>query len=101
MVLAHRRMRRKLGFRRSLLLFFTRFTVFDALYGVHSLPCWGSSSKNCKDFCPETSPSTDIDGMKCAIYARVSTDDQQCQLQLTALRRYAASLGWETVEYIE
>jgi putative DNA-invertase from lambdoid prophage Rac len=32
--------------------------------------------------------------MKAAIYARVSTDDQDCEMQLTALREYVAARGW-------
>ena len=39
--------------------------------------------------------------MTAAIYARVSTDDQNCDLQLTELRGYAARSGWATVEYVE
>jgi putative DNA-invertase from lambdoid prophage Rac len=33
--------------------------------------------------------------MKTAIYARVSTDDQNCEMQLTALREYVAARGWK------
>lgn len=36
-----------------------------------------------------------------AIYARVSTDDQNCGLQLTELRGYAERMGWQVVEYTE
>ena len=39
--------------------------------------------------------------MKAAIYARVSTKDQHCEMQLTDLRRYAARHEWEVVEYVE
>ena len=39
--------------------------------------------------------------MKCAIYARVSTQDQHCELQLNSLHRYCKSMGWEPVEYVE
>lgn len=36
------------------------------------------------------------------IYARVSTDDQRCEMQLTELREYAARSGWTIAEeYIE
>lgn len=36
------------------------------------------------------------------IYARVSTDDQRCEMQLTELREYAARSGWTVAdEYIE
>jgi putative DNA-invertase from lambdoid prophage Rac len=33
--------------------------------------------------------------VKAAIYARVSTTDQNCELQLTALREYITRHGWE------
>jgi putative DNA-invertase from lambdoid prophage Rac len=33
-----------------------------------------------------------------AIYARVSTDDQNCSMQLTELREYAARSGWKLAE---
>lgn len=36
-----------------------------------------------------------------AIYARVSTADQDNDLQLTELRAYAARMGWRTYEYEE
>lgn len=39
--------------------------------------------------------------MKAALYARVSTKDQNCELQLDALRKYAAAYGWETSEYVD
>ena len=40
--------------------------------------------------------------MKLAIYARVSTSDQTCEQQLTALREYSSRLGAKSVaEYIE
>jgi len=39
--------------------------------------------------------------MRCAIYARVSTDDQEPENQLQELRRYADARGWTTVEYID
>ena len=40
--------------------------------------------------------------MKAAIYARVSTDDQNCAMQIRELRELAARYGWETVvEYVE
>lgn len=39
--------------------------------------------------------------MKAAIYARVSTEDQDCAMQLTELRAYAGRMGWETSEYVE
>ena len=35
--------------------------------------------------------------MKCAIYARVSTTDQNCEMQLRELREYVSRRGW-TVE---
>jgi DNA invertase Pin-like site-specific DNA recombinase len=36
--------------------------------------------------------------MKAAIYARVSTKDQDCAMQLTELREYCARMGWEIAE---
>ena len=40
--------------------------------------------------------------MNCALYARVSTADQNCQLQISELRDYVAKRGWEIAgEYID
>jgi DNA invertase Pin-like site-specific DNA recombinase len=39
--------------------------------------------------------------MKAALYARVSTLDQEPENQLAELRRYAAARGWEAAEYID
>ena len=39
--------------------------------------------------------------MRCAIYARVSTNDQTCENQLQELRRYVAARGWTAVEYVD
>ena len=40
--------------------------------------------------------------MKAAIYARVSTTDQNCELQLNAVREYLARHGWENAgEYVD
>lgn len=39
--------------------------------------------------------------MIAAIYARVSTEDQHCEMQLTELKAYCARMGWATVEYVE
>ena len=40
--------------------------------------------------------------MKAAIYARVSTTDQNCDLQLDAVREYIARHGWENAgEYVD
>lgn len=40
--------------------------------------------------------------MKCAIYARVSTTDQNCEMQLRELREYTARRNWEVYrEYID
>lgn len=40
--------------------------------------------------------------MKAAIYARVSTKDQNCELQLNELREYIHRHGWENVgEYVD
>lgn len=39
--------------------------------------------------------------MKCAIYARVSTLDQEPENQLQELRRYVDARGWGSVEYVD
>src|SRR5713226_6885670 len=39
--------------------------------------------------------------MKAAIYARVSTVDQEPENQLAELRRYVEVRGWTTVEYVD
>jgi putative DNA-invertase from lambdoid prophage Rac len=40
--------------------------------------------------------------MKTAIYARVSTSDQDCELQLRELREYVERRGWEpALEYVD
>jgi putative DNA-invertase from lambdoid prophage Rac len=39
--------------------------------------------------------------MKAAIYARVSTEDQKYELQLTELREYCQRQAWDRVEYTE
>ena len=39
--------------------------------------------------------------MKAAIYARVSTVDQQPENQLAELRRYVAARGWQVTEYVD
>ncbi len=39
--------------------------------------------------------------MHAAIYARVSTKDQHCEMQLTELREYVARQGWRPIEYVE
>lgn len=36
-----------------------------------------------------------------AIYARVSTDDQNPQMQLSEVRSYAKRQGWKVVEYVD
>lgn len=36
-----------------------------------------------------------------AIYARVSTTDQNCDLQLKDLREYCERRGWHTIEYVD
>ena len=33
--------------------------------------------------------------MKAAIYARVSTGDQNCHMQVAELRQYCATRGWD------
>ena len=39
--------------------------------------------------------------MRAALYARVSTLDQEPENQLAELRRYAAARGWEATEYVD
>src|SRR5436190_10285310 len=39
--------------------------------------------------------------MRCALYARVSTFDQEPENQLQELRRYCAARGWTAVEYVD
>jgi DNA invertase Pin-like site-specific DNA recombinase len=39
--------------------------------------------------------------MRAAIYARVSTSDQEPENQLAELRRYIAARGWTSVEYVD
>lgn len=39
--------------------------------------------------------------MTCAIYARVSTEKQSNDMQLTDLRDYARRQGWAAIEYLE
>jgi hypothetical protein len=40
--------------------------------------------------------------VKAAIYARVSTTDQNCELQLNAVREYIVRHGWENAgEYVD
>jgi DNA invertase Pin-like site-specific DNA recombinase len=39
--------------------------------------------------------------MRVAIYARVSTTDQTCEMQLRELREYAARHGWTPTEYVD
>jgi DNA invertase Pin-like site-specific DNA recombinase len=40
--------------------------------------------------------------VKAAIYARVSTTDQNCELQLNELREYIVRHGWENAgEYVD
>lgn len=39
--------------------------------------------------------------MIAALYARVSTQDQKCDLQLTELRAFAARSGWDVEEYVD
>ena len=39
--------------------------------------------------------------MRCAIYARVSTLDQEPENQLVELRRYTAARDWQAAEYVD
>ena len=43
-----------------------------------------------------------VNAMRTAIYARVSTSDQSCEMQIRELRDYAARRGWQVVdEYVD
>ena len=39
--------------------------------------------------------------MRCAVYARVSTSEQEPENQLQELRRYAEARGWAVTEYVD
>ena len=39
--------------------------------------------------------------MNVAVYARVSTLDQDCQMQLTELHGFNERSGWDSVEYVD
>jgi DNA invertase Pin-like site-specific DNA recombinase len=39
--------------------------------------------------------------MRVALYARVSTDEQEPENQLVELRRYAQARGWDAVEFVD
>lgn len=39
--------------------------------------------------------------MIAALYARVSTEDQHCEMQLHELGEYAKRMGWDTAVYLE
>jgi putative DNA-invertase from lambdoid prophage Rac len=39
--------------------------------------------------------------VRCALYARVSTVDQQPENQLAELRRYVEARGWSPIEYVD
>jgi Resolvase, N terminal domain len=44
----------------------------------------------------------DLQAMIIAIYARVSTSDQSCEMQLYELRQYVAKQGWQVfAEYVD
>src|SRR5262249_40851457 len=43
----------------------------------------------------------DNSDMRCAVYARVSTQDQTAENQLLELRRYVDARGWTAVEYVD
>src|SRR5436190_21909603 len=40
-------------------------------------------------------------GLKAAVYARVSTLDQEPENQLAELRRYVEARGWSAVEHVD
>jgi DNA invertase Pin-like site-specific DNA recombinase len=39
--------------------------------------------------------------MRCALYARLSTNEQTCENQLRELRQHVQARGWSAVEYID
>src|SRR5258708_36565709 len=46
--------------------------------------------------------SSDALAFRCALYARVSTVDQNCEMQVRELREYATRRGWEVIaEYVD
>ena len=45
--------------------------------------------------------TTTPNGIRAAIYARVSTADQTCENQLLELHRYASARGWKATEYVD
>ena len=45
--------------------------------------------------------TTTSNGIRAAIYARVSTADQTCENQLLELHRYAAARGWTVADYVD
>src|SRR5690242_18397529 len=44
---------------------------------------------------------SNLNRIEAAIYARVSTTDQTCDLQLRDLREYCQRRGWKAVEYVD
>jgi putative DNA-invertase from lambdoid prophage Rac len=49
-----------------------------------------------------TAPTRGEQSPRCALYARVSTSDQDCSLQLQELREYVQRRGWHIIEeYID
>jgi DNA invertase Pin-like site-specific DNA recombinase len=51
--------------------------------------------------CAHVTASSPETTLKAAIYARVSTLDQQPENQLQELRRYVEARGWTAVEYVD
>ena len=50
----------------------------------------------------KTDGPVDTKSMRVAIYARVSTEDQDCEIQLTNLRAFVKRWGWPAaIEYVE
>src|SRR5689334_12158490 len=49
-----------------------------------------------------SSSSRALSAMRAAIYARVSTTDQTCDLQLRELRQYISARGWQVAgDYVD
>jgi predicted site-specific integrase-resolvase len=74
---------------------------------LHQSPCvvlrGRASIKRLKFISTNNSKSLlESNGTRTAIYCRVSTTDQNCEMQLRELRDYVARRGWESAgEYVD